>query len=193
MMMQRSRIIHLVLLGGLCGASVAFLRAEPQAIADLTPRSVTLAAVEYRGKRAVRMTEGSVPGGEACAVVNGVEFHNGTIDVELAGQPAEGAPATARGFIGVAFRMGNGKFEHIYLRPTNGRADDQVRRNHSTQVTRPFPTSTSPGSARKRRKSTRATWISRRARGPTIESSSRQSRRACSSTAPPSPRSWSMT
>ena len=188
-MMQRSRIIHVMLLGGLCGASVAFLRAEPQAIADLTPRSVTLAAVEYRGKRAVRMTEGSVPGGEACAVVNGVEFHNGTIDVELAGQPAEGAPATARGFIGVAFRMGNGKFEHIYLRPTNGRADDQVRRNHSTQV----PSVPDFDFARLRKEapeSTRATWISRRARGPTIESSSRESRRACSSTAPPSPRWW---
>jgi hypothetical protein len=25
------------------------------------------------------------------------------------------------------------RFEYIYLRPTNGRADDQVRRNHSTQ------------------------------------------------------------
>ena len=37
------------------------------------------------------------------------------------------------GFIGIAFRLQNGKFEYIYLRPTNGRADDQVRRNHSTQ------------------------------------------------------------
>ena len=26
-----------------------------------------------------------------------------------------------------------GAYEYIYLRPTNGRADDQVRRNHSTQ------------------------------------------------------------
>ena len=40
----------------------------------------------------------------------------------------------ARGFIGIAFRMQtDGKYEYIYLRPTNGRADDQVRRNHSTQ------------------------------------------------------------
>jgi hypothetical protein len=29
--------------------------------------------------------------------------------------------------------MKDGQFEYIYLRPTNGRADDQVRRNHSTQ------------------------------------------------------------
>ena len=29
--------------------------------------------------------------------------------------------------------MQDGQFEYIYLRPTNGRADDQIRRNHSTQ------------------------------------------------------------
>jgi hypothetical protein len=27
----------------------------------------------------------------------------------------------------------DGRYEYIYLRPTNGRADDQIRRNHSTQ------------------------------------------------------------
>jgi hypothetical protein len=34
----------------------------------------------------------------------------------------------------VAFRVQpDGQYEAFYLRPTNGRADDQVRRNHSTQ------------------------------------------------------------
>lgn len=57
----------------------------------------------------------------------------GTIEVDLAGQPAAGAPDTARGFIGIAFRLqGDGSYEYIYLRLTNGRAD-QLRRNHSTQ------------------------------------------------------------
>jgi hypothetical protein len=65
--------------------------------------------------------------------VKNAVFHNGAIVVELAGRPAAGAGGGARGFIGVAFRLQNGKFEYIYLRPTNGRADDQVRRNHSTQ------------------------------------------------------------
>jgi hypothetical protein len=31
------------------------------------------------------------------------------------------------------FRLRNNSYEYIYIRPTNGRADDQVRRNHSTQ------------------------------------------------------------
>ena len=52
---------------------------------------------------------------------------------ELAGLPSASAGPGARGFIGMAFRVRDGKFEYIYLRPTNGRADDQVRRNHSTQ------------------------------------------------------------
>ena len=45
------------------------------------------------------------------------------------------ANATARGFIGIAFRVADdaSRFECFYLRPTNGRAEDQLRRNHSTQ------------------------------------------------------------
>ena len=66
-------------------------------------------------------------------MVKGSTFHDGTIDVAVAGRPASGAVEGARGFIGMAFRIRDGRFEYIYLRPTNGRADDQVRRNHSTQ------------------------------------------------------------
>ncbi len=45
------------------------------------------------------------------------------------------APEHARGFIGVAFRINedNSKFEAIYIRPTNGRAEQQLRRNRSIQ------------------------------------------------------------
>jgi len=74
-----------------------------------------------------------VPNGEAYAIVKDSAFHNGAVDVELAGRPADGAFGSARGFIGIAFHLRNAQFEYIYLRPTNGRADDQVRRNHSTQ------------------------------------------------------------
>src|ERR1043166_2502829 len=102
----------------------------------LTPHKVQVTAVDYQGKRAVKLVEdGTVPNGEAYAVVAGPEFHNGTIDVQIAGRPAssDAAAGGARGFIGIAFRLRDGRFEYIYLRPTNGRADDQVRRNHSVQ------------------------------------------------------------
>jgi hypothetical protein len=64
------------------------------------------------------------------------DFGDGTIEVDVAGALAPDAPFYARGFIGVAFRIADEPamtFESIYLRPTNGRADDQVRRNHSIQ------------------------------------------------------------
>jgi len=116
-------------------ALVAFASPAPaQTVAQLIPHAVKLESVDYLGKRAIKITEGGdVANGEAYAVVKDAVFHNGAIDVELAGHPAAGAGAAARGFIGIAFRLQNGQFEYIYLRPTNGRADDQVRRNHSTQ------------------------------------------------------------
>jgi hypothetical protein len=108
--------------------------ASAQTIGQLIPHKVKLESVDYLGKRAVKITEdGQVANGEAYAIVKDAVFHNGAIEVELAGRPAASAPGSARGFIGIAFRLQNGQFEYIYLRPTNGRADDQVRRNHSTQ------------------------------------------------------------
>jgi len=63
-----------------------------------------------------------------------LDFHNGTIDVDVAGTLATDAPEYARAFIGVAFRVeSNQKFESIYLRPVNSLVEDQVRRNHSVQ------------------------------------------------------------
>src|SRR6266849_6079195 len=107
--------------------------ASAQTVGQLIPHNVKLESVDYLGKRAVKMTEdGQIANGEAYAVVKDAVFHNGAIEVELAGRPADPASGS-RGFIGIACRLQNGQFEYIYLRPTNGRADDQVRRNHSTQ------------------------------------------------------------
>ena len=39
--------------------------------------------------------------------------------------PREALLAQRRRFIGIAFRMKDGQFEYLDLRPTNGRADDQ--------------------------------------------------------------------
>jgi len=108
--------------------------ASAQSVGQLIPHKVKLESVDYLGKHAVKITEdGEVANGEAFAIVKDAVFHNGAIEVELAGSPAAVAASTARGFIGIAFRLQNGQFEYIYLRPTNGRADDQVRRNHSAQ------------------------------------------------------------
>jgi hypothetical protein len=67
------------------------------------------------------------------AIIEGLEFSNGVIEAEIAGAPAPGASALARGFVGIAFRLQNDTYDVFYLRPTNGRADDQERRNHAAQ------------------------------------------------------------
>jgi hypothetical protein len=68
-------------------------------------------------------------------VIDGLEFSNGVIEAEIAGAPAPDAGEGARGFVGIAFRMQKDTrtYDAFYLRPTNGRAEDQVRRNHSAQ------------------------------------------------------------
>lgn len=131
MTITRQTIIRLATSLVLCGLPVV---SEAQAVDSLIPHRVKVESVEFKGKRGFKVVEdGQVANGEAYAVVKGAPFQNGTIEVEMAGLPAKGAAEGARGFIGVAFRLRDGRFEYIYLRPTNGRADDQVRRNHSTQ------------------------------------------------------------
>lgn len=107
-----------------------------QTVDKLKLHNVRAESTVYQGKKAVHLTQTPDAGGEATlAIVTGSEFQDGTIEVEVAGAPAAGAFGGARGFIGVAFRVrpDASKFELLYLRPTNGRADDQLRRNHSTQ------------------------------------------------------------
>lgn len=69
------------------------------------------------------------------AKIKGIDFRNGTIELRVLSRLLLNAPELARGFIGIAFRMkdSNSKFESIYIRPTNGRANNQLRRNRSIQ------------------------------------------------------------
>lgn len=104
---------------------------------NLVLRGVAANAATHLGRKAVRLIEGPTPQGtgEAIALLPEPRFQDGTIDVDLAGRPRPGAQEGARGFVGILFRSAadGSAYECIYLRPTNGRADDQLRRNHSTQ------------------------------------------------------------
>jgi len=110
-------------------------------IEGLEVHNIKADVAEYRGRRSVRLTRRQDQGADASsevesiAILDGTDFQDGTIEAEIAGLPSADAPADARGFVGIAFRVaGHGeKFECFYLRPTNGRADDQLRRNHALQ------------------------------------------------------------
>lgn len=115
--------------------------------AGVRPHNVTVEPVTHEGRRGLRVTVAdearrrvdSLRAGqrrfEALALIEGTDFGDGTIELEVAGEPAPGASGGARGFVGIAFRVQPDlqAYDAFYLRPTNGRADDQVRRNHSAQ------------------------------------------------------------
>ncbi len=105
---------------------------------NLDANKVYMSAEKVKGKDAVRVVKDSTVQGSdepTFVKIKGLDFSNGTIEVKVLSRLLKNAPEFARGFIGIAFHIDeqNSKFEGIYLRPTNGRADDQLRRNHSTQ------------------------------------------------------------
>lgn len=117
---------------------------EVRAVSEkgLDATKVTAEVATYRGRRAVRLLnddsgigKGDPSGGQSLAIVAGSEFGDGGIEGNLVGLPRKGAPPDTRGFVGLAFRVeGHGaRFEAFYLRFTNGRAEDQLRRNHAAQ------------------------------------------------------------
>jgi hypothetical protein len=111
-------------------------------LSDQHPQNVKTALVTYKGRKALRVidtTPVDVADGIQLVVLNTPEFTDGTIEVEIAGEPKENAESGApRGFVGMAFRLNTDAtkvphYDGFYLRPTNGRTEDQVRRNHATQ------------------------------------------------------------
>ena len=101
---------------------------------ELELHHVEAELVTYRDRRAVRLVE-EQDASNAIAIVSGSDFKDGVIETEIAGVLRPDAPQEMRGFVGIAFRVqpDGSQYECFYLRPTNGRADDQLRRNHSTQ------------------------------------------------------------
>ncbi len=94
---------------------------------QLEAHGAVVTAATYLGKSAVRVdAQRNAANGDSFAIVKGSRFRNGSIEVDLAGKPGAAADPTARGFIGLAFRVQGDRYEYIYLRPTNGRADDTV-------------------------------------------------------------------
>ena len=110
--------------------------------------NVTAVPTTLQGKKGLRLTmsdeaiqrakglsaeeQGKVP---TLAVLEGIDFANGVIEAEITGTPAPDAPELARGFVGILLRLQDDlqRYDTFYLRPTNGRADDQERRNHAVQ------------------------------------------------------------
>jgi hypothetical protein len=109
-------------------------------VSQLEVHNVTAIPTRYRESDAIEVRLAGPyrgPDMDTFAIVRDLDFHNGSIEVDVAGSLLPDALAGARGFVGIAFRIdavgGTFASEGFYIRPTNGRAADQVRRNHSTQ------------------------------------------------------------
>ena len=138
--------------------------------AQVKPRNVTVKAVRYRDSDALEVRQTGPYRGfdtDTFAFVPGLDFHDGTIEVDVAGSSLADAPANARGFIGVAFRIDErgGTFgcEGLYI-----------------------PAMISTACAVKRRANTNPTSISKSANGPIFESRSQGRTRDCTSVWPSS-------
>jgi hypothetical protein len=133
--------------GGVYATGGFFARLAPPAAApsqaaapSTTPDGLQAIGVEierasHGGREAIRLVEASAGREGGLALLRDVAFTDGVIEVDVAGRRGPHAVPDVRGFIGVAFRTrpSADSYEYIYLRPDNGRADDQVRRNHATQ------------------------------------------------------------
>jgi len=115
------------------GLRVHNVTAEPATLEGKTGVRVTISP--ETAQRAQTMTPEQRAQIEPLAVIEGTDFSSGVIEAEIAGTPAPGAGEGARGFVGIAFRLQPDMrtYDAFYLRPTNGRAEDQDRRNHATQ------------------------------------------------------------
>lgn len=91
----------------------------------------------YRGRRAVHLLP--LPSHPmdyfTLAIISHTDFKDGILEIEVAGAPGKDADPDNRGFVGLAFHVQNhgSRSELFYLRPTNGRSKDQLRRNHAVQ------------------------------------------------------------
>lgn len=99
---------------------------------DLTEAGAKAEAVEYKGRKAVRLT---AQGEDGFTFLNGPKFHDGSIEVDMATKPLTPPGVRMPGFTGIAFRArpDASRYEMFYLRPGNSQSDDQAMRNHSVQ------------------------------------------------------------
>ncbi len=105
---------------------------------NLVANQVSLSFEKLEGKKVVKVIKDSTVKAvdEATFVrLKNLDFKDGTIEITVLSRLLKSAAPSDRGFIGLAYRINadNSKFECMYIRPTNGRAEEQIRRNHAIQ------------------------------------------------------------
>ena len=95
--MHRTKAVSFLLIGiAIARTAFAAERSVPLAAANLEAPGLVVESVEHKGRRATRVTVAPGSRAESIAVVKGTDFKDGTLEIDLAGQPAAGAPEGAR-------------------------------------------------------------------------------------------------
>ncbi len=100
---------------------------------DLVLLNLKADPVQYKGRKAVRLTKDTEKDG--FALLKGSDFQDGVIEADIALKITTPPGVRMPGFVGIAFRAqpDASRYELFYLRPGNAHADDQAMRNHSVQ------------------------------------------------------------
>src|SRR5919201_772714 len=120
-----------------CTVAVAAAQAPPAQASQRIDLAERLAAGKLRAiNRTVTKLQGT-PGGvhlseqqaNGLAWIEGTDFSEGTIEVDVRGRDVQGAS-----FVGIAFhRKDDNTYESVYLRPFNFRTSAPARRQHAGQ------------------------------------------------------------
>jgi len=112
---------------GLCAAA-SEVAGQQQAIEPegLKAFNRSVSSLSDGARKGVRLSEHA---GDGVAYLQGVEFTNGTIELDVRGKDVP-----QQSFVGVAFHGVDGTtYDAIYFRPFNFRAEDPARRGHAVQ------------------------------------------------------------
>ncbi|MEQ8878599.1 MAG: DUF1080 domain-containing protein [Cyclobacteriaceae bacterium] len=115
--------------------TVSAQKIDLQQLKDKKSVNATYTSATYDDEKSLKVLPMDTESEAKIIKLNTLDFQEGIIEVDVVGKRAADAGAQARGFVGIAFRVkdDNSQFECFYIRPTNGRAEDQLRRNHSVQ------------------------------------------------------------
>jgi hypothetical protein len=118
--------------GANTGGPQSFPLTDTSAIVE---RNVKAEAVEYLGRKCVRVT--GLPDKDGFALLKDTDFQDGVIEAEIALKVTAPPGVRMPGFVGIAFRAmpDASKYELFYLRPGNSHSLDQSMRNHTVQYT----------------------------------------------------------
>jgi hypothetical protein len=101
----------------------------------LDRHNVKIEPVTYQGRKAIRVTTEKQGDNSGFALLQGTDFQDGTIEVDVAVKTTTPPGTRMPGFTGIVFRAkpDGSEYEQFYIRPKNALSDNQSMRNHSVQ------------------------------------------------------------